>query len=135
MSTLTRTNAILPFPTHTDLSSQVGGPVFLYEVNGVKKAALLNADQRPFGILLEADGEKGSIGILEGGLAGTVRVKVIGTVEVGSILYADRVDGETGFLDAATGTPSGKFVCAYALESGVAGERIEAVVFRPELQA
>lgn len=134
MSKLTRENAILPFPTLTDLSSHIGEAVSITSPGGVSHAEILpDPGTKPFGILIHADAETASVVPMSGGLAGTVKVKLQEAAYVGNELYIYNVGGIAGFGDAVEGTPSGKYLCAQALEDGVTGELIEAILFRPVL--
>ena len=82
----------------------------------------------PVGLLLTEGivGERVSIALCAGGLAGTVRVKLAGTVYIGSRLQltADgRVVEDAGEL--------ARVIVGVALEGGVAGEYVEAVLCNP----
>ena len=82
----------------------------------------------PFGLLLTAGktGERVSVAIAAGGLAGTVRVKLAGTVYIGSQLQLT-ADGRA----IADLGENSRVLIGIALEPGVTNELIEAVLFRP----
>jgi len=94
---------------------------------------LPDPDTKPFGIIIHADQERASIAPLTGGLSGTVLLKLQTAAYAGNELYVDQTGGINGFADAFEESPSGNYLCALALESGVQGELIEAVLFRPVL--
>lgn len=134
MSKLTRENAILPFPTLTDLSGHIGEAISITTLGGVPHVEVLpDPGTKPFGILIHADVENASVVPMSGGLAGTVKVKLQEPAYPGNELYIYNVGGIAGFGDAVEGAPSGKYLCAVAIESGVVGELVEAVLFRPVL--
>ena len=134
MSKLTRTNAILPFPTVGDLSNKIGRPVEISNSNGIARAAAWEpGGGDAVGVILEADAEQASIAIFSGGLAGTVFVKLVQAVLPGAFLYLAHNNGVIGFADRGEESFAGEtFICAQALEAGVEGEMIEAVLFRPD---
>jgi hypothetical protein len=78
-------------------------------------------------------GEQVSVAIASGGLAGTVRLKLGAPVtSIGQELKL--ISGPGGCLfGPATGGE--RIVMAQALETGVADEKIEAVIFRPQYYA
>ena len=134
MSKLTRENAILSFRTTGDLSDHLGEAVSMSLPNGVPTVELLpDPDSKPFGIIIHADSERASVAVISGGLAGTVKVKLQESAYAGNELYIYNVGGVAGFGDAVEGAPSGKYICAVAMESGLTGELIEAVLFRAVL--
>lgn len=131
---LTRENAILHFPTLTDLSSRIGEAVSITRPGGVSHVEILpEPGKKPFGILIHADAETASVVPVSGGLAGTVKIKLQEEAYTGNELYINDTGGIAGFGDAIEGAPTGKYLCAQALEDGVAGELIEAILFRPVL--
>ncbi len=122
---LTRENAILPFTPAADLTGKEGYAVSL----DAEGKLLLHAaeDAAPFGIIIHGTdtSEKTSVALLAGGLAGTVKLKLNDAVStVGPLLRV---------TESGTFTPDSGYniACAQALETGVAGELIEAVLFRP----
>jgi hypothetical protein len=134
MSKLTRTNAIFTFPTLTDLSAEVGSPISVSNFSGVAKVTLYDPnDVEVFGVLIHADAKQASVVPIHGGLAGTVKVKILDEASVGKTLYAARVGADAGFALVELESYSGTWdICAIAMEGGVAGEQIEAILFRPE---
>ena len=134
MSKLTRENAILPFPSNGDLRSRIGEAVSMSLPNGIPVVEYLpDLGTKPFGILIHADENNASVVPLHGGLSGTVKLKLQTAAYAGNELYVDQTGGINGFADAVEESPSGNYLCALALESGVQGELIEAVLFRPVL--
>lgn len=129
MSKLTRTNAILPFTPLADLTGKEGY-VVLIESDGTIATYSSSGGKQPFGVIVHGTDvdEKTSVAVLSGGLAGTVKVKLAFTVATPGELLAVRGGGEMITPSHA----SALFTCAQALETGVAGELIEAVLFRPE---
>lgn len=127
MSKLTRENAILPFTPAADLTGKEGyavsvdddGTIYLYD----------NQNEAPFGIIIHGTNpsEKTSVAVMAGGLAGTVKVKLSAAVtNIGTNLFAM----DDAIFNPTAGTSA--FLCAQALETGVAGELIEALLFRPQ---
>jgi hypothetical protein len=134
MSKLTRENAILTFPTTEDLRSRIGEAVSLSLPQNIPTIEpLAEVGATPFGIVIHADADQASVVPLAGGLAGTVKLKLQTAAYAGNELYVDSTGNTHGFADAVEENPSGKYLCAVALESGVAGEQIEAILFRPVL--
>lgn len=119
-----RSNAIIPITPAADHTGLEGYAVKI--VAG--EAALVTANtDAPIGVIIEGADTTGkdSVALIGAGLSGTVPVKLgtsPGTVNLGTYLEI-KADG-TFKADAGT---SGT-VCALALESGVAGEIIEAVL-------
>jgi hypothetical protein len=119
-----RTNTIIPITPAVDHSGKEGYAVKI--VSG-EAAIVTNINDAPIGVIVEGadtDG-KDSVALIGAGLSGTVLVKLgtsPGTVNLGTYLEI-KSDG-TFKADAGT---SGT-VCALALESGVAGELIEAAL-------
>jgi hypothetical protein len=125
-TSLARTNAILPFDAAADLTGHVGRFVVL---NAGKVALVSSATQRPFGVLL-TDGKVGesvTVAVGAGGLAGTIRVKLAAIVANPGIDLQLNANGGVQ-SDAGTGA---RVIVAQSLETGVTGELIEAVLFRP----
>ena len=131
---LTRENAILPFSTYSDISDRIGEAVSISVTNGVPHVEPLpDPGTKPFGILIHADASTASVAAIHGGLAGTVKVRLQTAAYVGNELYIDQTGGINGFADAVEENPTGKYLCALALENGVQGELIEALLFTPVL--
>ena len=125
---LTSENAILPFTSTADLTSKEGYAV-QNETGGSVSLFSAIIGKKPFVIIVHGTSidEKSSIAVLSGGLGGTVKVKIAAPVEVGTILGVQ--SGGDFMLSTHV---SADFACAQALEEGVAGEMIEAVLFKPE---
>jgi hypothetical protein len=134
MSKLTRTNAIIPLPSVGDLSAKIGRPVEITVINSVAMAAAWEpGGGSAFGVIVDADAEQASIAVMHGGLVGTIKVKLVEAVLPGALLYAAQNNGVIGFADRGEETFAGPtYICAQALEAGVEGEMVEAVLFRPE---
>jgi hypothetical protein len=125
-TSLARTNAILSFEAAADLTGYVGHFVVL----AAGKAALVgSATTKPLGVLLTDGkaGERVSVAIGAGGLAGTIRVKLAATVSTAGIDLQLTADGRVQ-TDAGSGA---RTVVAQSLEPGAVDELIEAVLFRP----
>ena len=124
----TRTNAIIHLPTTTDLSAHVGSAVTLGTSNGAPTASKWYSTEKAFGIILSADAETASVAPLNGGYAGTFLCKLVEECSAGNKLYPVNSGADVGFGAAGMeGFPGATFFAAIALESGVAGEMIEAV--------
>lgn len=136
MSKLTRTNAILPFIPTRDLTGLEGRFVFIKEDATVDHYHYYYygsyAIHRPFGVLILAENteSKVSVALSEGGLSGTIKLKLNGAVSAGDILQL--ANNGTVETDSEAGD---RWLVGQALESGVADEMIEAVLFRPEFIA
>lgn len=128
---LTRENAILHAKTTTDLTGAVG---CLANVSNTNVASEWDPDgDPPAYLIIHAEADSVSVVPLHGGLAGTVKVKLLEAVSVGHELYFAIQGQNKGFVDRIEETvPGSFFICALALEAGVAGEMVEAVLFRPE---
>lgn len=125
---LTRENAILPFTPDADLTGKEGYIAQL-ENNGNVVPWYLSSGATPLGAIVHGTNvdEKTSVALCAGGLAGTVKLKLSAAVtEVGQELQVDNLG--TVSPDPGTG---GRTLVAQALETGVADELIEAVLFRP----
>lgn len=129
---LARTNALLPFPTYQseDYTTRAGYPVLLED-----GAAIMAGDATgdpPFGVIVEGAKapEKVTVAVAAGGLAGTVRVKLVQAVTApGTLLkLVDHASGVAFGPDTGTGA---RIIMAQALETGAIGELIEAVLFKP----
>ena len=131
MSHLTRENAILHAKTPTDLSERVGCAATYFSPTNLSDWEV-DGDQ-PNCLIIHAEVDSVSFVPLHGGLSGTVLIKLLGEVSPGKELYFAVQGADRGFVDKNEGPISGDFyVCALALEAGVAGEMVEAVLFRPE---
>ena len=126
-TSLARTNAILPFEASADLTGYVGRFVVLF----LGKVALVTLlPVKPLGILL-TDGKAGdrvTVAIGAGGLAGTVRVKLAAAVTAPGTYLQLTADGRV-IPDAGTGS---RTLVAQALETGAVDELIEAVLIAPQ---
>jgi len=127
---LTRENAILPFPPNSDLSGKEGYIVCI-QTNGYVGAVEVystTGSLPPFGVVLvgSTGGEKTSVAICSGGLAGTVKLKLSAAVKAGEDLQVD--NGGTVSPDSGSGS---RILVGQALEEGVEDELIEAILFRP----
>ncbi|WPJ95251.1 hypothetical protein SH580_17655 [Coraliomargarita algicola] len=131
MSQPTRTNAILPFVPARDLRGLEGQFAFIdadgkidhyhYYYGGPAAGV-------PFGVILCGTdvNEKSSIAVCAGGFAGTLKLSLGAAVAVGDtleVMNTGRVQPDSG-----SGT---RTLVSIALESGVAGDLIEAVIFNP----
>jgi hypothetical protein len=128
MSKLTRENAILPFVPKVNLSGKEGHIVQL-EGDGTVGLWYASSGERPFGVIVHGTNtdERASIALCAGGLSGTVKLKLSAAVTaVGQELQVENT--ATVSPDAGTGS---RTLVAQALETGVEGEMIEAVLFRP----
>ncbi len=127
---LTRTNAILQvtptgdYAAYGDRLGTLGNSgLDLWDPDGAE----------PNCLIVEIEPDTATIVPLHGGLAGTVKVKLFEAVSAGHELYFVISGANSGFADANEATTSGTwFKCALALEAGVAGEMVEAVLFCPE---
>lgn len=128
---LARENAILHAKTSTDMRDRVGCAAFMFGSISVSDWEVDGDPPNCF--IIHAEEDSVSIVPLNGGLSGTVKVKLLGEVAVGKELYFAVQGADRGFVDKLDAPITGSFyVCALALESGVAGELVEAVLFRPE---
>ena len=133
MSKLTRDNAILPFHTVYDYSDKIGFPVELQIGSTVNVALWESGAPAPVGVILGGDAEQASVALCHGGLSGTVKVKLVEAVSPGDLLYLAQNNGVAAFASYTEQNFAGNtFLCAQALEAGVEGELVEAVLFRPE---
>lgn len=130
---LSRTNAILSLPTsvETDTFGKEGYPID-QNSDGTVDLCQDAEGNPPFGILLLGAKHPGRVmvAVAAGGLAGTVRVKLAQPVTApGTLLKLVDTAGLIAFgPDPGTGT---RIIMAQALETGAAGELIEAVIFKP----
>ena len=124
-----RVNAILPFLIDVDTTDKVG--YFIMPSEPERFAICDDEYSTVVGVIVKGatTAEKASIAIAPGGLAGTVKVKLSGPiVTVGQRLQLN-FDGSVN-PDAGTG---GRQIVGMALELGVAGELIEAVIHNGEI--
>ncbi len=130
---LARTNAVIPMPTspETDTFGMEGYPVDANSDGTVDLCGDAGGNP-PFGIIMLGAKHPGqtSIALAAGGLAGTVRVKLLLPVTApGTLLkLVDAADRVAFGPDTGTGA---RIVMAQALEAGAANELIEAVLFKP----
>lgn len=130
---IVRENAILPFQAATDLTGKEGHPVIVTNDTEVTLLDVSMGTVPPLGILVKggAAGETVSVAIATGGLAGSVRVKLAGAVaSVGTILELTETPDGCAFVPNTGGAVC--YSLAIALETGLADEKIEAVLFRPQ---
>ena len=124
----TRTNAIIRATTLTDLSNYVGCAVILSGSPTGPRAELWSEDEIPFGVILYADAESVSVAPFEGGYAGTFLCKVLEECSPGARLYCVNSGPSTGFgTSDMEDFPGATFYSAVAVESGLAGEMVEAI--------
>lgn len=130
---LSRTNALIPMPTstETDTFGKEGYPVDANS-DGTVDLCQDAEGNPPFGVIVLGAEHPGvvAVAVAAGGLAGTVRVKLLQAVTApGVLLRLVDVGGEIAFgPDPGTGA---RVVMAQALETGAVGELIEAVLFKP----
>lgn len=123
---LTRENAILPFTPASDLSNMEGNAVSINSAGEITLHA--SGDTKPFGVIIHGTTteEKTSVALLSGGLRGTVKLKLKAAVnQIGQVLH---VAEDGSFSPDGSAYP---IACAQALETGVEGELVEAVLFHP----
>ena len=130
---LARTNALIPVPTN---SSDVVFDKEGYAVTLVSDGTVsIHGDAvggSPFGVLVLGAKYPGkvTVAVAAGGLAGTVRVKLLQAVtEAGS--YLKLVDSANGCAFGPDPSTGERIVMGQALETGAIGELIEAVIFKP----
>lgn len=129
---LTRNNAILPLLGTADFTGLEGNFV---EPNGTGVSVVNAATDVPLGVITEGRpvGVPSSIAIGDGGLKGTVKVKLAatsGAVVLGSYLTLDGTTLGAVRLDPGSG---GRVRVARALQAGTNNELIEAVLIKPEV--
>jgi hypothetical protein len=122
---IARSNGIIPV---TPLADHTGKEGYALLATGAVCSAVTDI---PLGVITEGQPTTGkdAVALCDGGLAGTVKVKLDGTpgtVVTGSYLQITATG--TFKLDAGTGN---RVLCARALEAGAANELIEAVLFKP----
>ncbi len=133
MSKLTRENALLPFQTNVDLTAYIGCAVLVGPSPNGATAELWMTDEKPFGVIVHADPAIVTVAPFHGGVAGTFKVKILDETSPGRQLCLVDDNGTYGFADASEQNfPGETFICAVAVESGVAGEMIEAIPTKPE---
>lgn len=122
-----RENAIFPLTPDADHTGLEG---YFVTADG---ALMADGTTEPFGLILVGNATTGkdALAICSGGFSGTAKVKLAatpGTVNPGTFLV---LDGTTlGAVKADSGSGA-RVQVAQALESGAAGELIEAVLVRP----
>lgn len=126
----TRNESILPF---TPVADHTGLEGLFVEPSGGGVAVINSAADVPLGVITEGANIKGkdSVAICGGG-GPTVKVKLAaapGTVVLGTYLVLDGTTLGAVKQDPGTGA---RVRVARALESGAAGERIEAILLDPE---
>jgi len=126
---IARENAILPLTPAADYTGKEG---YFVKIATGKCTLCTATTDVPIGVILEGFSTTGkcSVGLIGAGLAGTVKVKVTatspGTIVLGSPLELAAEDGTVKL-----GTGAGATVVGTALESGAAGELIEAMLSLP----
>jgi hypothetical protein len=124
---LTRTNAIISVMADVDLTGQEGR--FVRMSNADTVCLVDYALEKPLGLLLTGGKPYERVTLaIPGGLAGTVRVKITGTVHFGDLLQLTATGCVEGYSNDAP-----RMVVGIALEAGVSGELIEAAVYTPVL--
>ena len=123
---LARPNAIISMLADDDLTGKAGH--FVRMSSNTAIALIDNALTPPLGLLLTEGktNERVSVAISAGGLAGTVRVKLAGTVQLGGALQLT-ADGRVVSYDSEFP----RMIVGVALESGVIGELIEVALQTP----
>lgn len=132
---LARSNAILSFPTNTEAEvstfGQEGRPAMV-NADGTVEVSADALGNPPIGVILLGAQHPGraTVALAAGGLAGTVRVKLVQPVNApGTLLRLHDSAGGVGFApDPGSGA---RVVMAQALETGAIDELIEAVLFKP----
>lgn len=125
---LARDRAIVTATPAADQRDKEGYGVGLTSVSGALTATISASATVPIdGVILEGQNTTGksSVGI-PGGLGGTVRVKLSGTVSAGDRIQ-QAADG-TFVTDAGSGS---RVVVGVVLEDGVSGDLVEAALFAP----
>ena len=131
---LARTNALIPLLPY-DSADYLGKEGYAAAVEPSDGTVILCGDATgdpPFGVIVHGAKapDKATVAVAAGGLAGTVRVKLLQAVPAAGTLLK-LVDGSlgTGFgPDTGSGA---RIVMAQALEPGAVDELIEAVLFKP----
>ena len=122
---LARSNAIISIFTDENVVGKEGHFVFMSSNTAI--GIVGSAIEPPFGLLLTGGlaNERVTVAI-PGALAGTVRVKLAGTVYIGTRLQLT-ADGRV--VEHDNSAP--RMIVGVALEGGVTGELIEAALFTP----
>lgn len=119
-----RQSAILPLTPAVDHSDYES---YFVKLSAGKAAIVTSATDLPFGVILDGEDTDGQDSIAVcGGNAGPCEVKLNGIVSKGAYLQLES-DG-TVITDAETGA---RVLVGIALESGVAEEKIPAVLITP----
>ena len=129
MSKLTRTNAILQYPTSPDQEGSLQGYlVGMSNFNGALTKLSPDSTAAPLGVCVHYDspGAPASVALMSGGLAGTVKVRLDGSASAGDYL----IMGDSGVVLTDPGSGTRKQL-GQALEDGIAEEHIEAILFHP----
>jgi hypothetical protein len=122
---LARSNAIISIFADDDLTGKEGQ--FVRMSSNTAIALMDSALDTPLGLLLIGGNTNERVTVaVPGGLAGTVRVKLAGTVYIGSRLQLT-ADGRV--MDHDNSAP--RMIVGVALEAGVTGELIEAALLTP----
>lgn len=125
---IARTNAVIPCTPAADYTGLEG---YFVKATGSGDTVTLctGVTDSPIGVISEGGPttSKVSVALMGGGLAGTVKVKVTAT-SPGTIVFGSPLElaAEDGTVKLGTGGAS--TVVATALESGAAGELIEAIL-------
>jgi hypothetical protein len=135
-----RYNSKILVETSQDLSAYVGCAV-AYTNNIHPDVEIWDVDEHsapPAGIIISEDDGSVTVGMLNGGLCGTVLVKLLEDVTGGDRIYfvnnSDIPAQGTGFAGAGNETYSGEwYICGMTLEPGKAGEYVEACVATPSV--
>jgi hypothetical protein len=125
-TSLARTNAIVSHKAANDLTGKVGHFTLITTAQLIE---LWSENNICFGVLMTDGkaGERVTIALSAGGLAGTVRVKLAAPVTYPSQFLQITPDGRV-VPDTGSGE---RLLVAQALETGAIDELIEAVLFRP----
>lgn len=127
-----RSNAIIPLSAGMDLTGCEGRPIALvYDLAFI----IDSPDADPlFGVLLKGarEGETVSVAVAAGGLAGTVRLLLAANTGFGDYLQIRTTEDPPYGAFGPELPDQNHWRVAMALEPGVAGEKIEAVLFKPE---
>lgn len=127
---IARSNAIFPLTPTADHTGLEG--YFILPTGALVSSATAAV---PLGVITEGQPTTGKNAVALHNFAGTVKVKLSatpGSVIAGSSLVLDGTTQATVKLDPATGA---RIRVARALEAGVAGELIEAVLVDPAILA
>lgn len=127
---LARVNAIIGATPAADQRDKEGYSVNLTSVSGVLTSTVSSSATTPVdGVIVEGQNTTGKSSIaVPGGVGGTIRVKLSGTVSAGDRIQ-QAADG-TFVTDAGTGS---RVVVGVVLEDGVSGDLVEAALFGPHI--